>query len=315
MDNVRDVRDLSGDVGASLPDAERGRVSGNSAMVTGSREEEFARLLRLVPELWALMGDETLACVGDCLAVFTGAVGAGATPASLLPALQRLGLLSSSNVLLLRQVSQLVGCGGAVRLLDDFQRRHPPPQPARPAPGRPPLTLSTVLSVSDPATSSGNSRQQSPPTGSDSFRSAIDSQQCRRTTEQRCPWVWPRAGDTGRQGLRPARLSVREVLELPWDVLERPDTEPRRRSDEPVWRPAPVPASPGVRKEQMHWLEKVLAWEVHPEPAAPSSGSELTAFVSQLLSRDGDVQQISEVFREGSRQGSETYFAGYATCC
>ena len=271
-------------------------------MVKERREEEFTSLLRLVPELWALMGADTLACVRDCLAVFTGVASDDDTAASLLPALQRRGLLSAHNVLVLRQVSELVGCGGALRLLDDFQRRHPP-QPARPAPGQ--LTLSTELSVSSPAESSGDSRQQSPATSSDSFRSALGGTE---RGQERCPWVWPRVGDTGRQGPLPAQHSVRDVLERRRDEMERP----RNALDQ---RLSPDLTSPGVQQEQMHWLEKVLTWDVHPEPADTCSGPELTSSVSRILSRDSDVHQRSGASREDSQLGSERWFTGYVTCC
>ncbi|KAF0304713.1 hypothetical protein FJT64_023563 [Amphibalanus amphitrite] len=215
-------------------------------MVTAGVEEAFVVLLQSVQELWELMGADTVACVRDCLAVFTAADADTAVP-SQLAALQRRGLLSPNSTLVLRQVSELIGCSGALRLLDAFERRWPP-RGARPTDHAP-----------------------SPSMDDDSFRSALDfgGEHGRNTSEERCPWQWPAPQRPPPRRPSPQRpplqRTVSEVLNGPWGEPELMDGQHERASGRQCAARPPA-------QQQLHWMEKVLAWEVHPEPepeAAP----------------------------------------------
>ena len=236
-------------------------------MVKADLEEDFRRLLQLVEDLWLLMGDETVACVRDCLAVFSvSPASADTSLGSQLWALQQHGLLSPHSVLVLRQVSELVGCGGALRLLADFERNHPPSR------GRP--ARAVRLSAGRPASAGHRAQQPSPTASDDSFKTATDcEQESRAGQRQPCPWQWP----------PPLRRSVSDVLERPWDEPES--------SSSAQWRTAerPSPARPPPQ-QQMNWLEKVLTWKVRDEPAeAPRSRPVAKRASHQRRSRDSSL--------------------------
>ncbi|KAF0287553.1 hypothetical protein FJT64_014061 [Amphibalanus amphitrite] len=274
-------------------------------MVTAGVEEAFAVLLQSVQELWELMGADTVACVRDCLAVFTAADADTAVP-SQLAALQRCGLLSPNSTLVLRQLSELIGCNGALRLLDAFERRWPP-RGARPT-----------------------DRAPSPSMDDDSFRSALDfgGEHGGSTSEERCPWQWPSPQRPSPQR-PPLQRTVSEVLDGPWGEPELMDGQHERASGRQSAARPPA-------QQQLHWMEKVLAWEVHPEPEpeatpsapaaaplAPSPASRaLSAVAGRRRSRDTGLMSRSAVSGMASLLTSSSSLLrsrssgiNYVVCC